>query len=712
MDTPPEPRFDRIARLAADLFDAPIALLSVLGERRLWFKARVGLDVNEIPRSISFCAHTIRKAGILVVPDTHSDPRFATNPLVTDDPKIRFYAGAPLIAAGGQAIGALCIADRHARNDLSDAHRRLLADLAALAMEQMDLRRSELLRSAAIGFADASDAGMIAVDAKGRIEFANRAAQHLFGYEQDQMLGRQLDMLIPDRMRGAHRAGMARAAAGEPLKLVGKTIEVPAVRADGSEFPIELSLTAWTDERGLGIGAIMRDISARRERDARLLHLAHTDDLTGLSNRRDLEDRLTGLLARGGQASVILIDLDDFRSVNDGLGHSVGDSLLQAVALRLQAEAPPEATVSRFSGDDFALLLPGIVDPEELEALARTIIASMDRPLELDGMAFRVGTSLGMASSPVGGSEAEELLASADIALQQAKQAGGRTACSFQPTMRSETLARRSLQAELRRAVERGEFELYYQPQIDLADGAVCGMEALLRWRHPQRGLLLPGDFLPTLEPMAITLQLGWWILNEACRQLAEWRSAGCGDFRIAVNMFSAQYRAGALTQQVRDALERNGLPACALELEVTETIALHNDDAAMATLNDLMRSGVHIAFDDFGTGYASLSTLQNFPLTSLKIDRAFVRDFLTSSKDAAIARAMLKLGSDLGLETVAEGIETGDQEDALRAAGCRVGQGYHFGRPMPAEAVPAFCSRPRHWFDEGEGTGVALRAH
>lgn len=683
--TAPEPRFDAIAQLAAQLFDTPMAFITLVEKDIQRFKAVHGIDMPDIARSISFCTHTIQGEDVFVVPDMQADTRFRDSPLVTAAPFVRFYAGAPLTTKDGFRIGALCIADTMPRQ-FDERQRQTLKLLASLVMEQMRLRQEEIVRSTVMNFSDATGLALFSINAAGRIEFVNRAALCLFGYEHHEMIGQPIDIIIPDRFRGAHHAGLARVLAGGSTKLIGKTVEVVARKRDQTEVPIEISLSIWNDERGVGMGAIIRDISDRRDRDARLLRMANQDTLTGLSNRHRFEKLLQEVLSENRAATVALLDLDGFKDVNDSLGHTVGDALLQAVAVRLPSVLAANVTVARFGGDEFAILLPDAATPDEALISIGAVHSAFETPFEVGGHVFQVAATIGFALAPQHGADAEELLASADFALYRAKQSGGSALLMFEPEMRNDALARRATQDELLRALQNGELALHYQPQVSLSDGHIFGMEALIRWQHPEHGLLFPGAFLPALESSSLALPVGWWVLNEACRQAAEWRANGLPPVKISVNLFAAQYRAGTLVQHVADALAEHGLPPSALGLEVTETIALLNDDHAFAAMRILRDLGVGIAFDDFGTGYASLSSLQRFPLTTLKIDRSFISDMLDNPHDAAITRAMLTMGNELGLETVAEGIETEEQEIALRLLGCKAGQGYRYGKALPAE--------------------------
>lgn len=539
-------------------------------------------------------------------------------------------------------------------------------------------------------FAEATNLSLISIDSDGFIEFVNPSACSLFGHERDEMLGQPITIIIPERMRGAHTAGLARVAAGEKPNLGGKTVEVSAMKKDGSEFPIEITLSIWEGRRGLCAGAVIKDISERRERESRLLRMASQDTLTGLLNKHQFMHLLADTLTSGQSAAVVLIDLDGFKDVNDTHGHAAGDSLLQAVGVRLPYLLRADAVIARLGGDEFAVFLPGVSDLEQTEALAAQILASFAKPFHLGGMVIDLAASIGVAFAPLHGADSEELVASADFALYEAKAQGGRCFRMFTPAMRSQAQARRATRDELRRALRNGELELYYQPQINLDTRRVTGFEALIRWNHPKKGLLTPAAFLPALEQSILALEIGWWTLDEACRLIARLNGEGhC--YKVAVNLFPGQFRALNIREKVADTLARHGIPPACLELEITEEVALHADERSIKTLSALRDLGVGIAFDDFGTGYASLSSLKRYPLTTLKIDRSFVRDLQTDRSSAAITRAMIGLGNDLGLLTVAEGIETAEQEAALIALGCPAAQGYRYGKPMPESAIDAF---------------------
>lgn len=537
-------------------------------------------------------------------------------------------------------------------------------------------------------FARAMHLALIVADRSGTIRFANPAFCAMFGYADDEIIGQPLTLIIPERMRGAHTAGMSNVAGGSKPGLAGKPVEVSAIKSDGTEFPIEITLATWSDDGEFWAGATIRDVSERRERDARLMRLASHDTLTGLQNRHEFMTVLAEKLSRGTPCTLLMMDLDGFKDVNDTHGHMVGDSLLQAVGVRLPYLLGEKTIIGRIGGDEFAVLLAGCGDPLVAQREATRILDAFRKPFSLGGMELELGASIGIALAPSHGREAEELLASADFALYRVKASGGRAYRFFEASMRNESQSKREMRDRLRKALLKNELEMYYQPQVDLATRRVVGFEALIRWNHPELGLILPGVFLPSLEQSSLGCDIGWWTIEEACQMAAEINGPD-DHYRIAVNLFPQQFRSSHLCDRVEDALWRHRLAPECLELEVTEEVALNDSEASMQALKAIRDIGVGVAFDDFGTGFASLSSLQRYPLTTLKIDRGFIRDIRTLPSDLAITRALVTMSREMGLRTVAEGIESVEQESVLREIGCQEGQGYLYGRPMSkADAI------------------------
>ncbi len=685
----PASAFTKIVSLAIRLFQVPTAFVSLLERDRQIFHAKAGLSLCETDREVAFCSHTIAEDDLLVVLDAALDPRFHDNPLVTGPPHIRFYAGIPLQTPSGHAIGTFCLADARPRNSFSDEDRQILRQLADLILDRMELRRLEVAERASesrfVQIASTSPDSVICTDSTGLITFWNTAAEQMFGYTVAEAVGQPVDLIVPERMRGGHGGGLHRVAGGGKPRLLGKTVELPARHKDGTEFLIELSLSRWHEEGRAAFGSIIRDIRARRANEERLFRLAHLDPLTELPNRAVLCERLNEIVTAARVVSVLMFDLDGFKEINDSHGHATGDAALKAMAARLLACVRPIDTVSRLGGDEFVLLIPDVGDPLRAAEVADTIIAAVAEPFEHEGQTLRLGTSVGIAVAPAHGDSADDLLSCADLALYQAKSDGRHCHRLFTPMLRQRAQQVHACRDELGRAVERSEFVLFYQPQVRLSDGGLVGAEALIRWQHPERGLLTPVAFLDVLDKSRYATLVGDWVLRAACEQAVVWRNAGSPEFRIGVNLCSAQVQRGDLAERVRTILSDTGLPAVGLELEITENIVLRHDAEVITALSVLRKAGVSIAFDDYGTGYASLSLLKRFPLTRLKIDRSFVTGMLASHQDVTIVQAILQLGRGFNLSVIAEGIETEAECARLHEKGCQEGQGYLFGKPMPA---------------------------
>ena len=440
-----------------------------------------------------------------------------------------------------------------------------------------------------------------------------------------------------------------------------------------------------------------RDTTERKAAELELIRLAHFDHLTGVPNRTSLRRDLDALSARSLAAnprySVVSLDLDGFKEINDTRGHSTGDAVLQQVAQRLQSAISGAGNTYRMGGDEFLIVFPDCQDPLEIGHHVDRVLEAISCGIELGGNRLDLGASAGIAIATKDNAKPDDILADADLALYEAKAAGGRKYRLFHPSMRAKAAARQELDHELRWACINREFVLHYQPQLRMSDNAVVGAEALLRWQHPQRGLLAPSAFIEALAASPSALEVGNWILRSACETAAGWRAQGLPPIRIGVNLFPAQFHDVMLLQDVEDALKRSGLPASALELEITENIALDDDKAMLASLHALRRIGVGLAFDDFGTGYASLSFLTRFPLTRLKIDRSFVQriqeDSLTT--DSAIVRAIILMAHSLDFEVIAEGVENELQASLLRSKRCDEVQGYLYSKPLTSREFEAF---------------------
>lgn len=699
----PEPLFDAIAQIAASTCNTPFGFVSIIGESDQWLKGKWGSDLSSTPRASSFCAHTIAARGVFVVDDACEDDRFNGNPLVTGELGIRYYAGVPLINGAGVALGALCVLDVRKRPDIGEWHLRQLQCLTHLIGDLCEHRRSLNIHNAVSGFTGCSGMAIVTTTATGAITFWNTAAEQMFGYCFAEAEGRDISLIIPPRFRSDHHNGLARINAGGEPRMKGKAVEVVGLHRDGHEFPIEISLTAWEGEQGWEFGAQIQDISVRHARDLKLRHLAVHDPLTGLPNRREFLERLTQVLAKDQSAAVLMLDLDGFKSVNDTLGHLTGDDLLRLVTVRMAARLPTGSMLARMGGDEFAILLPDCGDPTQAYEIARRLLAAFEDDFSVGSHELRLSASVGFALAPVHAIDTDELLLRADLALLEAKRREGGFIRIFDRGLENRLVEQRLFKEEVRRATLSQEWELYYQPQLTLADNRLVGMEALLRWRHPSRGLITPDVFLETLEKHSVATEVGKWIANKSCAELVRIRQAGIPLPSISINLFAIQLRSAGIERFVLELLERNSLAPSDLELELTEKVVIQQDTQSLQELRGLRHAGVRLAFDDFGTGFASFATLKDFPVDKLKIDKSFVADITHCPHSRAIVRGVAHLAADLGITLVAEGVETTAQRDALIDLGCKIGQGFLWGRPSPdmqdfisrIDAVPsAHCFR------------------
>ncbi|UUA72438.1 putative bifunctional diguanylate cyclase/phosphodiesterase [Cellvibrio sp. QJXJ] len=679
---------DPVVRIASRMFDMPVAAVNMIGSDHVFFAASVGVGEVDMRRDVSFCAHAITQSDVMVVPDATLDERFHDNPLVVGEANLRFYAGVPLLSPDGLALGALCVIDDRPHSDFSQEDRQRLWELAKMAADRLELRRIEVStersRPPFHEYAGSSSSAVIWFDEQLQIIEWNNAAAEVSGYKLEDKNALQFDLLLPERDRAHFRALITQAIDAYSLDQINIPTEVTGLRKDGSEFRFSFALFGWRDGGHMKFEAVLKDLSAQQREEEALRQQANIDGLTGLANRGKFYRSVEEILISPAPATVLMIDLDGFKDVNDTLGHTLGDAILCEVANRLSQLVSSEDLVARIGGDEFAILLANVTDAATAMHVADAVLAAIAQPINVDGNEVRVAASCGVALAPTQAQEALELVGNADLALFKAKSNGRGRVFLFVPALRMEAMARRLYGLELHRAVDKGEFLLFYQPQINMADGTITGAEALIRWLHPERGLLTPAAFLPALEGGPLAATVGSWILDEACAQAAYWRRSGAPEFRIGVNLCSAQFRVGDLAAEVMETLARHGLPAEALELEVTENIVLDNDDIVLEILQRLHQQGVGIAFDDFGTGYASLSLLKTYPLSRIKIDQSFVRGILTSKRDASVVRAIIDMARNFDLEVIAEGIETQAEYNYLRREQCDEGQGYLFGAPMP----------------------------
>jgi|HigsolmetaAR202D_1030399.scaffolds.fasta_scaffold00259_26 PAS domain S-box/diguanylate cyclase (GGDEF) domain len=575
----------------------------------------------------------------------------------------------PLLDAQGELVGVFGISQ-----DI-DAHKQRETDLRPWAVALQSTRD-----------------GVMVTDRHGNIRTVNRAFTEITGYALEDVVGRKPSLL----RSGRHDADFYRALWQAIDRDGCWQGEIWNRRRNGDIYPEWLTITRVHDDDGehTHYVGVFTDISRLKHNEAELERLAHYDPLTQLPNRRLLLARMDQAIAQAqwqdGQAAALHVGLDGFKFVNEGFGHPVGDELLQAVAARLQSRLRQGDLLGRLGGDEF-LVLPGrLSEPGEAALLARDLLNTFREPVPLSGgRDVYITASIGISVHPADGCHSGvEMLRNANAAMHHAKELGRNRFCFFTADLQAQAVERLQLEAALKRAVERDQLLLHYQPRVDARSGRMCGVEALLRWDHPEAGLMAPGQFIPVAERSSLILELGAWVIDRACQQAREWIAQGWSDAVVAVNVAARQFTSGHLDTVVQQALARHGVPARALELELTESMLMQEPDAAVDMLRRLKAIGVRLSLDDFGTGYSSLGYLQRFPIDVLKIDRSFVQTIGCGPDGAAIADAVIALAHRLKLRVVAEGVEIEAQRRYLLAQGCDELQGFLFSRPLPPQAL------------------------
>ena len=694
LDTPREQLFDDLVALAAHLIGTPMAALSLIDEERQWFKSTVGFDLTETPRAVTFCDHVVRSGASVVVSDALEDPRFLSNPLVTDGDGLRFYVGVPVFSAD-MPVGALCAMAPDPRS-LDTLHLERL-NLVARQIEQLlELRwrrtiaappqqltmehagrtirdRESFIRAVGNQFRPAWVYDLETL----RFLEVNDAAVEQYGWPREQWL----EMTILD-IRPSQDATVLDVA------IRNRHFVNPAgnrmwqhVRADGAVFDVHIASTQITFAGRAARFVVASDVTARSHSEDMLVHATLHDQLTGLPNRRYFLQTLSRLLAcRGAEAVLLTIGLDRFKLVNDSAGHDIGDALLAAVAARLSTLMASAEVVARLGADEFAVVLSG-ADAAGSTRVAQRILDAITEPVHVEGGEFYLTASAGIAViNP--SSTAGSVVAEADVALSAAKHRGGNGMVVFDDHMRQEIDEWTAVQHDLRRALDQREFELEYQPVIDLNSGAVS-FEALIRWNHPTRGRLLPDAFIPVAEESGLIRRIGRWVLATSAQAAAEL------DADVSINVSVHQFN-DALVADFERAVADTRLRPGQLIIEVTES-ALIDIGLAQCIVNRLRSHGARIWIDDFGTGYSSLHRLSELTVDALKLDRSFVSNTDTA-QGIAIATSVINLGRGLGVQVVAEGIETAEQLALLTALGCHAAQGYFLGRPMSLASAHAFA--------------------
>jgi diguanylate cyclase (GGDEF)-like protein/PAS domain S-box-containing protein len=692
--------FDELTRLAVEASGAPIAALSLVEGGHRWFKSRGGVSPTETPRAIALGTEAALARNLLIFADLWQEKRFAEETLGRSG--IRFFAGAPLVASDGTPIGALSVMDRAPR-ELGTIEREELLRLAQWASRELDIadgadvltrrpganaaapKPASTVEPGFRGLVERSSVGIFVVQ-KGRFQYANPEFAAILGYSRDEILALEtVDATIaPEDRPGVLERFERPVRAAQPLSY-------RALKKDGAVVEVEVHPAAMEFGGATAFLGALVDASHRRRSEAQIVEQAYVDPLTKLPNRTRFVDRLELALAQARRYSrrlaVVYVDVDDFKFINDNWGHSVGDMLLQSLALRLKRNLREVDTVARIGGDEFVVLMPDLRQTEDMSAVAQKLLGVIGSPFNLDGRTIQLTSSIGIAAYPDDGDEAEALLQNADAAMYRAKAIGRNNYQLCTPELTASAGERLALQSGMRRALENDEFLLHYQPLVSLISGRIVGFEALVRWQHPEKGLIMPGTFISVAEETGVILQLGEWVLRAACQQLRKWLETGL-DLRMSVNFSARQFRERNLIDIVKRALADAGLESSRLEIEITESIAMEGAEIVVANLNALRSMGVRIAIDDFGTGYSSMSYLKRYPVTSLKIDRSFVTDLPTNNADAGIVRAIVEMAHGSSLSVTAEGVETKEQFIRLQQYGCDEMQGYWVARPLTTAGI------------------------
>ncbi len=571
--------------------------------------------------------------------------------------------------------------------------------MAAAAVGQLgriiDRARAAAANDEADLMAEVAHDAFIALDEAGRIVEWNPEAEAVFGWARTEALGRPLvDVAVPVRYRQAYEEQLATLLGGNETPLAPRR-ELVALRRSGDEFPVQVTVWGNGSDGSRRICGFVRDLSERKRFEGQLASQALHDRLTGLPNRVLLRDRVEHALARAGRrgASVALLiaDVDRFKTINESLGHDGGDRLLVAVAQRLTELLRPGDTVARMGGDEFALLCEDIGGYHEAVGIAARVVGAFEKPFQVQGSDLSITASVGVAVGALAGPAPELLLRDADVAMYRAKDGGRDRFEVFDETMLAAATERLSVENDLRRGITQGQLRLYYQPIVHIDTGAIAGFEALVRWQHPERGMLPPVEFITTAEETGLIVPLGRYVLEEACRQAATWADMHVtgGQLRVSVNVSAKQLAQPGWSDEVAQVLAESELAPRQLVLEITESVLMDDTDRTAVRLEELRRLGVRIAIDDFGAGYSSLGYLRRLPVDILKIDKSFIDGVAEGPHESALARAVVKLASTLRLEAVAEGISTRKQLLQLRRLRCPYGQGYYFSRPQPPAAIP-----------------------
>jgi PAS domain S-box-containing protein/diguanylate cyclase (GGDEF)-like protein len=706
----PHPALGRLAQFAERILDAPLAVLSMQGGRT-YSSPPPGADPwharRGAPLARTLCRIPAQTGEALRIDDARAHPVVGEHAGLWMGEAA--YLGVPVRAADGAVLGTLCVVDGRPRR-WTQAHEDALADLAGFAGLALDRpmageagfvgsiggARGRLSLKMLEKAVETMQIGVTITGVDGRILYTNPAEARMHGYGVDELRGKHARIFAPPE----HARPLPAEAMEEVTSWSRETVNV---RSDGSTFPVLLRSDVVKDSRGEPIGLVTccEDVTTRREMERQLVRNAFYDALTGLPNRGLFTHRLELAVERElrgeGNFAVLAVGLDRLQLVSDSLGRAAADGLLGDVATRLRGCVGGDTLVAHVARDEFAVLLDDIEGFAETTRVAACVQEALGRPFDLHGTEVFTGAGVGIALSYTGYEHAEDVLRDAAIAMYRSRDARQGQYEVFDREMHGELAARLRVETELRRALERGELRVHYQPIVALGTGRIAGFEALARWEHPQRGLVLPDDFIPLAEETGLILPIGMWVLEESCRQLRRWHDASpAGEpLTLAVNLCARQLMQPDLVERVEQALAGAGVPAHTLKLEITESVLMQNTEAVTATLGRLKALGVQLHIDDFGTGYSSLGYLHRLPLDALKIDRSFVRP---GGTNLHLVRTIVALAHALGVAVVTEGIESAEVLGELRLLNCEFGQGYLFSHPLPSDAADALIASAPQW--------------
>ena len=643
------------------------------------------------------CGNVVYRQEPQFVSNTFIDPRWQDLRQLAYNFNLCSCWSVPIYSGERKIVGTFALSSFEHRQP-SHFHLKLLeigASIIGIVLDRRKAQESLRLFEKAI---EGSEEGFMITDLEQRILSVNPAFTRVFGYTSEEVIGQ-----TPKKLASGHHDAAFYDVLWQSVRNFGHWRgEIWNRRKNGEIFPEWISIAAVNDGNGetTHYTCTFSDISERKTAEAQIQYLSSHDALTGLPNRILFKDRLESAIAFAARdqskLALLNLDLDNFQLLNDTLGHGVGDALLRGVAARLKACVRDTDSLCRLGGDEFLVALTGMPNAESVSTAAMKILEQVASPMDLEGRTLSLSCSIGISVYPDDGCDCETLIKRADQAMVHAKEAGRNTFRYYTERLNRDGLERLRIAHDLRQAVQLGQFALHYQPQIDLSTGRLIGAEALIRWNHPTEGRVLPNRFIAIAEQTGLIVEIGEWVLREACRQAVAWQNAGLPPMTVAVNMSGVQFRRGNVLQSLRAALDQSGLAPCYLELELTESVLLHDMENMLGLIGQLKELGLKRAIDDFGTGYSSLAYLKKFKVDSLKIDQSFVRDLADDADDRALVRAIVQMAHILNLRTIAEGVETLDQLEFLIEQGCDEAQGYYYSKPLPPEQFEAFVMAKR----------------